>query len=298
MVFALGLSSLVAILQSYIKYRERILRYFIFFLVIINFRLILDNLASYLIILDFTETFMIRFIFILGKGIFTVMTLCLPFLFHNILPVPFKKTGNFFFGVLTAILLAVEGLTAFFQWETGGIRYSLTINETMINLIFSLYLIYPAFLTLLFFRKTASDIKKIIWAAVLIFISFAVFDNILQPMESLNFYSTAYYWIKSGIQLFIYFSWNAFFLIYSFRYTVKQKASRNLKELTPSVLEQFGISNREREIIVCLLEGKNNREIGNRLFIAENTVKKHVFNIYQKLNVRNRVELINRLGNF
>ncbi len=56
--------------------------------------------------------------------------------------------------------------------------------------------------------------------------------------------------------------------------------------------ETLGITQREMEIIKHLLSGLQNKEIGAKLFIAEITVKKHLSNIYQKLNVRNRVELI------
>jgi|GEM_PF-2565994 len=49
---------------------------------------------------------------------------------------------------------------------------------------------------------------------------------------------------------------------------------------------------REFEIIQHLLEGLSNRDIGLRLYIAEVTVKKHLTNIYRKLGVRNKFELM------
>lgn len=52
------------------------------------------------------------------------------------------------------------------------------------------------------------------------------------------------------------------------------------------------ITKREFEIIRLVMEGLQNREVAERLFIAEITVKKHLSSIYQKLHVRNRVELI------
>jgi DNA-binding CsgD family transcriptional regulator len=60
-------------------------------------------------------------------------------------------------------------------------------------------------------------------------------------------------------------------------------------------LDEHGISAREQEIIVLLVEGKTNREIAERLFISENTVKTHVKNIYTKLEVSNRVQLFSLL---
>lgn len=47
---------------------------------------------------------------------------------------------------------------------------------------------------------------------------------------------------------------------------------------------------REREILFQLAEGRLNKEIGDLLSISVDTVKKHVKNIYRKINVRNRVE--------
>jgi DNA-binding CsgD family transcriptional regulator/small-conductance mechanosensitive channel len=51
------------------------------------------------------------------------------------------------------------------------------------------------------------------------------------------------------------------------------------------------LSDREKEIARLISEGIGNREIGERLFIAENTVKVHVKNILKKLELRNRQQL-------
>ena len=50
------------------------------------------------------------------------------------------------------------------------------------------------------------------------------------------------------------------------------------------------LSPREREILESLAAGLSNKEIGEKLFLSEKTVKHYVTNILQKLQVRNRVE--------
>lgn len=50
------------------------------------------------------------------------------------------------------------------------------------------------------------------------------------------------------------------------------------------------LSEREREVLQCLASGASNREIGRRLYITESTVKRHVYNIFGKLNVSNRTQ--------
>lgn len=52
------------------------------------------------------------------------------------------------------------------------------------------------------------------------------------------------------------------------------------------------LSNREREIIILVKQGLRNKEIAEQLFISEQTVRKHIENIYSKLAVNNRIEAI------
>ncbi len=59
------------------------------------------------------------------------------------------------------------------------------------------------------------------------------------------------------------------------------------------LFEKYQVSKREREIVHLILEGKTNRDIEAELFISVRTVKCHVYNIYQKVGVKNRMELIN-----
>jgi ATP/maltotriose-dependent transcriptional regulator MalT len=59
---------------------------------------------------------------------------------------------------------------------------------------------------------------------------------------------------------------------------------------TPQRPGTFGLSAREREVLVLLAQGRTNREIGERLFISQKTVGVHVGNILSKLAVSGRVE--------
>jgi DNA-binding CsgD family transcriptional regulator len=51
------------------------------------------------------------------------------------------------------------------------------------------------------------------------------------------------------------------------------------------------LTSREREIVLALVEGLSNKGIGRRLNISEGTVKVHLHNIYNKLEVKNRTAL-------
>lgn len=54
---------------------------------------------------------------------------------------------------------------------------------------------------------------------------------------------------------------------------------------------ELGLTARETEIVKLVLAGLTNREIGESLYIAESTVKKHLSNIFEKLPAENREQL-------
>lgn len=59
---------------------------------------------------------------------------------------------------------------------------------------------------------------------------------------------------------------------------------------TPSILDT--LSEREREVLALLREGKTNNQIAADLFVTVNTVKKHTQNIYTKFNVNSRAAAV------
>lgn len=52
------------------------------------------------------------------------------------------------------------------------------------------------------------------------------------------------------------------------------------------------LTRREREVLQLVAEGLSNREIAERLYIAENTVKNHLRNILEKLHMQNRAQAV------
>lgn len=71
--------------------------------------------------------------------------------------------------------------------------------------------------------------------------------------------------------------------------------SRRSQPGHPVDLGEFHITNREKEIIDCLTAGLSYRQISEKLSISIPTVKTHVTNIYKKLGVQNKIELINAI---
>ncbi|GIO27078.1 LuxR family transcriptional regulator [Ornithinibacillus bavariensis] len=61
------------------------------------------------------------------------------------------------------------------------------------------------------------------------------------------------------------------------------------------IIEEFSLTKREQEIVKLLLEEKTILDIAKELYIAEITVKKALSRIYQKANVKNRIQLTKRI---
>ncbi len=58
---------------------------------------------------------------------------------------------------------------------------------------------------------------------------------------------------------------------------------------------ELGVTPRELEILELIAEGLSNREIADRLFVSENTVKTHASRLFDKLGARRRTQAV-RLG--
>ncbi|WP_064604601.1 LuxR C-terminal-related transcriptional regulator [Photobacterium sp. J15] len=50
------------------------------------------------------------------------------------------------------------------------------------------------------------------------------------------------------------------------------------------------LTTREKEILQLLVMGASNNEIAESLFVSENTVKTHLYNVFKKINVKNRMQ--------
>ena len=72
-------------------------------------------------------------------------------------------------------------------------------------------------------------------------------------------------------------------------------SSDPLRRIPADVIETYGLTTRETEIVELLLAGHSYSEVGAKLFISLSTVKTHIQRIYRKTDVSNKIQLINRL---
>jgi len=90
-----------------------------------------------------------------------------------------------------------------------------------------------------------------------------------------------------------YALYGIFLIVYFLRYFVP--ASVEVDALFEAFLEKYGITGREREIILMVVQGKSNVVIARELVVSLATVKTHLHNIYGKIGVKSRYDLLARV---
>ncbi len=74
---------------------------------------------------------------------------------------------------------------------------------------------------------------------------------------------------------------------------VKSYDISTLSEKLILTSSKFLLSSRENEVLNELIDGRTNLEISENLSVALSTVKKHVYNIFNKIGVNSRAQLLN-----
>lgn len=65
-------------------------------------------------------------------------------------------------------------------------------------------------------------------------------------------------------------------------------------EIDTEKIKDLGISDREYEVLLEISNGLSNKEIGEKLYISESTIKTHVSNLLVKLNAKRRTQAIQK----
>lgn len=82
------------------------------------------------------------------------------------------------------------------------------------------------------------------------------------------------------------------FFVYLFlrrMYRLMQAGKINIEQIST----EYNLTKRELEILGLLLEGRSINKMAQELFISESTVQKHIYSVYKKLKIHNRIQLMN-----
>ena len=109
--------------------------------------------------------------------------------------------------------------------------------------------------------------------------------------EALRFGIKGFFYKHDGLKLLIK-GINSIFKqeVWVSREILLRSAMGGKRKKRSAIQEKTGLSIREIEILLLLSSGIQNEEIAQKLFISPNTVKTHLYNIFKKINVPNRLQ--------
>lgn len=281
--------SLGGVAYLYIRYRTRLLRLVLLFLLSLLFITagfwisLLKGITS---LPGETGTDAASWIFqLLGGGLNIAV---LPYFASALVLVPLPKKVKAFFWCWN-ILFIFMALTVFLFPRFSGVLPLLSLMQvlTILGAII--------FIALGFKRMENTEWKKALVRFLIasgVFLILLMLDMLvtLLPIKALAWFDN----LSMPVYL-ITITGGAFFFAGRF---LSREALVKAGSITPDAKKFYGLSDRETQIVENLLAGYSNKEIGSRLFISPKTVENHLYNIYRKLDVGSRTQLIGTLWNW
>lgn len=72
-------------------------------------------------------------------------------------------------------------------------------------------------------------------------------------------------------------------------------SERSINEKRLEFCVKYELTTRQQEIVKLIIEGCSNKEISEKLFITEGTVKTHIYNIFKKVDISSRNQLLKKI---
>jgi len=283
-------------------------------------------ISTFLVGLISFFTFYSQFIIFLKPALTTYRILdylfWVCFLFYWIDYLDFMVGGNslypikkiFKYGCL--VYLVLWAFTAFQIWDID-----FTIMSVSSRILFAMLDIFFCLLSLtvviLYLNRGRNHIKNrlsgfYIFSVSTALIAYAIWE-FLHYIKLFTGLSAPKPWVLDPFDataFFLFFT-NLLTLFYVYRtdfaaYFLNESSDSGAKNSAPDVLteyfaakkeaedfaEEHNLTPREKEVMEFVYKGFNNAEIAHELYISQNTVKHHVYNLFRKLKVSSRVELI------
>jgi DNA-binding CsgD family transcriptional regulator len=272
----------------YLHYRREPILFYIFFHISLALIIISLSITRYLALhetLYFTKLFSPVDVLAFA-GLIMVMVV-LPRFLHSLIARPYSKLRKILFPALAFVQAVIILLSGFYGFEDGLIIY--------LSFPFIFVFVYCLVLISVSIGRIGNRILRngIIFFFVLSLLYFPL--NILETIrEKYPFFDFSYEFELFTLPLY-FFALNLFSIIFALLF-FNQPAFLEKGRVTTHFRKSYQISKRESEIIECIVSGMKNEDIADKLFISIKTVNNHIYNIFQKTAVKNRVQLANLLN--
>ena len=276
----------------YSKKRSSAVKNYAFLLIGLTLTLAEQTAASYLRVNAIGQTYLEVILTMISSTGCSLIIFYLPSFMYSFFEKEMPALVRSIFWVLACIPLVTIVLYYTLPWPF--------IILTVSNLALLISVIYTVTIGIKYL-KTLSDkrrrILKVFLTVMCLFIPYLFLDIKIESLPGIGRHFPygilslpLFYIILNSISLYIGVKeWTKSSII-------EEKLQDAPTANTDEMLHQFNITPREREVISLLIKGYSYTQMADELVISLSTTKSHVYNIYQKTGVKNKVELINLLN--
>ena len=279
--------------QTQKTYKYPFLRPYMVFLIFFNVSILADLTVNYFYTniagdpVTSQYPLVIRIIGIFSLFFYIALTYTLIQVTQGLQEKKVSHRVKLWFATGTALVIVVYGIGVLFSPQNTLFNWLIIVDIFVMTAV--LILTYLFLIRLLVYSRKLQDANKskIVNAFGIFYVTGYTF----------LFASAAF---QESIRFFIFLGAHLFFNLFPFlwikQYLQKYWSAPPLimdKVNLYQIYDKHGISQREREIAGLLMQGKSNKEIADSLYIAPNTVKNHIHSLFQKLQVKSRLQLVN-----
>ena len=276
------ISSLITLYLSvlfYIRHKKSIIIQFGLFTISLILFMFPIAIKFYLNLLNINVSpSLSRILTTFSSGANILYFITLPIFAHSILTISISKIKKVVFtSILAIICLAVV---------LYHLRIAIKSTLFILNYGMQAMSVYVITICLIHFDKIGS---KFLRKSIIIFIVFSAF---FIPLFLLDI---AYFEYAYALPLYMSIL-NLMFIKFSLVF-FQQPSYIKDEKITKAFKETYRITEREGEIINMILTGLSHKETSKKLFISVKTVGNHIQNIYKKLGINNKLQLLNLIQN-
>lgn len=266
------------------KTNSKLLKYYLFFILVLFFDNFISLITDYLLLNIDKNDYSHVILYI--EDLADIISLIL-YLFYVSKISKLILQANLFkdFYIIYRLGIFISAVTLI----VVTIYYSLPLMLSF-KLMLYLIIVLSIFLMLIKLKSVKQQVinkhvRNIFKFAVILF-PLIIFENIKHlfnlPMTNLNG--------LFGPTFFIALNSYSLFIASQFLFNLEEKRVALKLE---NLFTKYNLTNKERELTKMVFDGYSNKQISDKLFISEGTVKNYLYRIYKKLDINSRLKLIN-----
>jgi DNA-binding CsgD family transcriptional regulator len=279
--FSVGVASITVTCMLYLLYKQRVILLYALLQAVIGFILFSRMLELYAVCVSMTGDGWIHPMSKISETTgFCIGIVAGPFFTHYLLGLRVTKVKKLVFFSLGLVYLALAAAQTVLG-SHAAIEHLRLISG--IPILFGIYL-YCLVMGATSLGKLGSRLLnislKLLFIASTIALPFALFQFVTQKPFLPNY-------LEHPLSFLLLCCLSIVFALNYFNHPAYFEGNR----LSGFFMDKYKITERESEIILLAMQGMSNGEIGDKLFISVRTVESHLYNIFMKTNVKNRIQL-------